>query len=46
MRKILILIALILACLPLRGCTNDEGETEFDILDPGTEAQFLATENP
>ncbi|MEM0932813.1 MAG: hypothetical protein AAF575_03685 [Bacteroidota bacterium] len=37
MKTILLLISLVFAGFALGSCTNDEGETEFDIITPDEE---------
>ncbi len=37
MKTILLLVSLIFAGFALGSCTNDEGETEFDVLTPDEE---------
>lgn len=37
-------LALLCCAVLLCSCTNDEGETEFDIVDPGTDQQQTAWE--
>ena len=38
------LIAILFTASVLFGCTNDEGETEFDTIDPGNEQQLTDTQ--
>ncbi|WP_422860797.1 hypothetical protein ACOKFD_08190 [Flagellimonas sp. S174] len=37
MKTILLLVSLVFAGFAVGSCTNDEGETEFEILNPGEE---------
>jgi len=42
MKTLLKLLAFLFTAVLLCGCTNDEGETEFDIIDPGKDQQPTA----
>lgn len=54
MKTYMLYLTLIFSLLVLHACTNDEGETEFDIVDPneeqlqepGTAAQPLGESGP
>ncbi|MEM9077692.1 MAG: hypothetical protein AAGC43_11660 [Bacteroidota bacterium] len=41
MKTILLLVSLVFAGFALGSCTNDEGETEFEILNPEEDANVL-----